>query len=156
MEETKVKAIETLIDKPNEIVIPVLPKNWFEKLLQRIGLKKKCLVFQLKKIRNGNKERIAPRLYDFPEFIQDDTYILKRLFQLTIEQQSNLNYCVAVALQNDRNEPSKELLEAVKWLDDEQFAIILEKSIGSIDVENFFKSIILVSGAAKLIRAENQ
>lgn len=156
MEETKVKAIETLIDKPNEIVIPVLPKNWFEKLLQRIGLKKKCLVFQLKKIRNGNKERISPKLYDFPEFIQDDTYILKRLFQLTIEQQANLNYCVAVALQNDRNEPSKELLEAVKWLDDEQFAIILEKSIGSIDVENFFKSIILVSGAAKLIRAENQ
>lgn len=156
MEEIKKKAIETFIDKSEEIIIPILPKNWFHKILQKVGLKKKELIFTLRKMRNGNRERISPKLFDFPEFDRDDTYILKKVFQLTVEQQDNLNYFVAVALQNDRNEPSKELLDAVKWIDDEQFAYILEKSIGSIDIENFLKSIILIAGTAKLIRAENQ
>lgn len=156
MEEIKKKAIETFIDKSEEIIIPLLPKNWFHKILQKVGLKKKELIFTLRKLRNGNRERIAPKLYEFPEFVRDDTYILKRVFELTVLQQESLNYVVAVALQNDRNEPSKELLDAVKWLDDEQFAYILERSIGSIDIENFLKSIILISGTAKLIRTENQ
>lgn len=156
MEEIKKKAIETFIDKSEDIIIPLLPKNWFHKILQKVGLKKKELIFTLRKMRNGNRERIAPKLYDFPEFVRDDTYILKRVFELTVDQQASLNYVVAVALQNDRNEPSKELLDAVKWIDDEQFAYILEKSIGSIDIENFLKSIILISGTAKLIRTENQ
>lgn len=156
MEEIKKKAIETFIDKSEEIIIPLLPKNWLHKVLQKVGLKKKELIFTLRKMRNGNRERISPRLLDFPEFVRDDTYILKKVFELTIEQQANLNYVVAVALQNDRNEPSKELLDAVKWIDDEQFAYILERSIGSIDIENFLKSIILISGTAKLIRTENQ
>jgi hypothetical protein len=156
MEEIKKKAIETFIDKSEEIIIPILPKNWFHKILQKVGLKKKELIFTLRKMRTGNRERIAPKLYEFPEFVRDETYILKRVFELTVDQQASLNYVVAVALQNDRNEPTKELLEAVKWLDDEQFSYILEKSIGSIDIENFLKSIILISGTAKLIRTENQ
>lgn len=156
MEEIKKKAIETFIDKSEEIIIPLLPKNWFHKILQKVGLKKKELIFTLRKMRTGNRERIAPKLYEFPEFVRDETYILKRVFELTVDQQASLNYVVAVALQNDRNEPTKELLDAVKWLDDEQFSYILEKSIGSIDIENFLKSIILISGTAKLIRTENQ
>ncbi|KKO91736.1 hypothetical protein AAW12_08725 [Sphingobacterium sp. Ag1] len=156
MEEIKKKAIETFIDKSEEIIIPLLPKNWFHKILQKVGLKKKELIFTLRKMRTGNRERIAPKLYEFPEFVRDETYILKRVFELTVDQQASLNYVVAVALQNDRNEPTMELLDAVKWLDDEQFSYILEKSIGSIDIENFLKSIILISGTAKLIRTENQ
>jgi len=156
MEEIKKKAIETFIDKSEEIIIPLLPKNWFHKILQKVGIKKKELIFTLRKMRTGNRERIAPKLYEFPEFVRDETYILKRVFELTVDQQKSLNYVVAVALQNDRNEPTKELLDAVKWLDDEQFSYILEKSIGSIDIENFLKSIILISGTAKLIRTENQ
>jgi hypothetical protein len=156
MEEIKKKAIETFIDKSEEIIIPLLPKNWFHKILQKVGLKKKELIFTLRKMRTGNRERVAPKLYEFPEFVRDETYILKRVFELTVDQQTSLNYVVAVALQNDRNEPTKELLDAVKWLDDEQFSYILEKSIGSIDIENFLKSIILISGTAKLIRTENQ
>ncbi len=156
MEEIKKKAIETFIDKSEEIIIPLLPKNWFHKILQKVGLKKKELKFTLRNMRTGNRERVAPKLYEFPEFVRDETYILKRVFELTVDQQTSLNYVVAVALQNDRNEPTKELLDAVKWLDDEQFSYILEKSIGSIDIENFLKSIILISGTAKLIRTENQ
>ncbi|MFC3353700.1 hypothetical protein [Sphingobacterium zeae] len=156
MEEIKKKAIETFIDKSEEIIIPLLPKNWFHKILQKVGLKKKELIFTLRKMRTGNRERIAPKLYEFPEFVRDETYILKKVFELTVDQQASLNYVVAVALQNDRNEPTKDLLDAVKWLDDEQFSYILEKSIGSIDIENFLKSIILISGTAKLIRTENQ
>lgn len=154
--DIKKKAIETLIDKEEEIIIPILPKNGFHKLLQKIGLKKKELVFCLRKMLNGNRKRISTRIFDFPVFENNDTYILKRVFQLTVEHQDDLNYVVAVALQNDRNEPSKELLDAVQWLDDERFAYILEKSISTINIENFYRSIILISGAAKLIRTENQ
>lgn len=154
--DIKKKALKALIDVSNEVIIPIIPKNWFHKVLQRFGLQKKELVFSLRKMLNGNRKRIAARIFDFPEFEQNDTYILKRVFELTMEHQDDLEYVVAVALQNDRNEPSKELLEAVKWLTDEQYANILDKSINTIDIENFYKSIILISGAAKLIRTENQ
>lgn len=154
--DIKKKAIETLIDQGEEIRIPILPKNLFHKILQRIGLKKKELVFCLRKIRVGNRERIAAKLFDFPEFERDDTYIYKRVFQLTVEHQEVLNYVVAVALQNDRNEPSKELLEAVKWIDDKLFTYILDQSISAIDIENFLSTIVVVSGTAKLMKTENQ
>lgn len=154
--DIKKKAIKTLIDSSEEITIPLLPRNWFDSFLQKIRLKKKELKFNLRKIRVGNRERIAAKLFDFPEFERDQTYIYKRVFQLTVDHQETMNYVVAVALQNDRNEPSKQLLDAVKWIDDKLFAYILEQAISSVDVENFLSSIVVISGTAKLMKTENQ
>ncbi|WP_433863134.1 hypothetical protein [Sphingobacterium thalpophilum] len=154
--ETKKKAIKSYIDSCEDIHIPVLPRSKWHAFLQRIGLKKKKLTYSLKKMRVGNRERISLRLFDFPDAVYDDTYILKRAFTLTKNHHRDMVYCVAVALQNDRNEPSKELLDALNWIDEELFSYILDKSLSSIDLPNFFKSIVNLTGTASLIKAENQ
>lgn len=154
--ETKKKAIKSYIDASEIIDIPIFPKNRIHAFLQRIGLKKKVLTYSLKKMRVGNRERISLRLFDFPDAVYDDTYILKRAFKLTKDHHKDMVYCVAVALQNDRNEPSKELLDALNWIDEELFSYILDKSLSSIDLPNFFKSIVNLTGTASLIKAENQ
>lgn len=154
--EIKKKAIKSYIDASEMISIPVLPRNKFHAFLQNIGISKKVLTYKLRKMRVGNRERIAIRLFDFPDTVYDDTYVLKRAFTLTKNHHKDMVYCVAVALQNDRNEPSKELLEALNWIDEELFSYVLDKSLSSIDLPNFFKSIVDLTGTASLIKAENQ
>lgn len=154
--EIKKKAIKSYIDASEMISIPVLPRNRFHAFLQNIGVKKKVLTYRLRKMRVGNRERIAIRLFDFPDKVYDDTYVLKRAFTLTKNHHKDMVYCVAVALQNDRNEPSKELIDALNWIDEELFSYVLDKSLSSIDLPNFFKSIVELTGTASLIKAENQ
>jgi len=150
------EAIKTFLDELETIQIPVLPKNKFHVFLQKLGIKKKLLKYNLGKLRVGNRERIAVRLFDFPEEIMNDTVLIKRVFQLTKDHHKDMIYCVAVALQNDRNEPSKQLIEALNWIDEELFSYVLDKSLSSIDLPNFFKSIVMLTGTASLIKAENQ
>lgn len=155
-QELKKKAIKSYIDDFEMIDIPVLPKNQLHAFLQRIGLKKKVLTYKLRKMRVGNRERIAVRLFDFPDEVNDGTYLLKRVFNLTKDHHKDMVYCVAVALQNDRYEPSKELLDALNWVEEEMFSYILEKSLSSIDLPNFLKSIVNLTGTASLIKKENE
>ncbi|MCS4164467.1 hypothetical protein [Sphingobacterium sp. BIGb0116] len=158
MDEISIKksAIKTFLDEHETIQIPVLPKNRFDAFLQRVGIKKKLLKYNLRKLRVGNRERIAVRLFDFPDQIMNNTVLIKRVFELTKERHQDMIYCAAVALQNDRNEPSKELIDAINWVSEETFQYIFEKALGQLDIENFLKSIVMLTGTASLIKAENQ
>jgi len=86
----------------------------------------------------------------------NNTVLIKRVFELTKERHQDMIYCAAVALQNDRNEPSKELIDAINWVSEETFQYIFEKALGQLDIENFLKSIVMLTGTASLIKAENQ
>lgn len=154
--EIKKKAIETLIDTSESIDIPIMPRNFIHMILQKVGLRKKVLTYNLRKMRVGNRDRISKHLFDFPDEIMDGTPMLKKVFQLTNDHHKGMIYCVAVALQNDRHEPKNELLDALNWIDEELFHYILDKSLSSIDFENFLKSIVLLTGASALMKAENQ
>ncbi|MGJ1193753.1 hypothetical protein ACR788_23815 [Sphingobacterium siyangense] len=158
MDEISIKksAIKTFLDEQETIEIPVLPKTKFDSFLQKIGIKKKLLKYNLRKLRVGNRERIAVRLFDFPDQIMNNTVLIKRVFELTKERHQDMIYCAAVALQNDRNEPSKELIDAINWVSEETFQYIFEKALGQLDIENFLKSIVMLTGTASLIKAENQ
>ncbi len=158
MDEISIKksAIKTFLDEQETIEIPVLAKTKFDSFLQKIGIKKKLLKYNLRKLRVGNRERIAVRLFDFPDQIMNNTVLIKRVFELTKERHQDMIYCAAVALQNDRNEPSKELIDAINWVSEETFQYIFEKALGQLDIENFLKSIVMLTGTASLIKAENQ
>lgn len=146
----------TFLDSGETVEIAVMPSNWFEKILQRIGLKPKFLAYTLRKIRVGNRERIGLRLYDFPDNVMDGSHLLKKVFEISKNNNADLIYCAAVCLQNDKNEPSKQLLDALKWIDEEQLFYILDKGLSHIDIENFLKSIVLISGAKSLMQTETK
>lgn len=154
--EIKADAVKAFLDIGNTVEIPILPKNKWESVLQRIGLKKKVLTYTLKKIKVGNRERIGIVSDLLPQEIYDETYIVKRVLELSKNHTRDLIYCAAVALQNDINEPSRELLEALRWVDDEFLTNILEVSISNLDVSNFLKSIILVVRTKSLMTMETQ
>ncbi|WGQ15573.1 hypothetical protein [Sphingobacterium faecium] len=154
--EIKAEAIKAFLDIGNTVEVPILPKNKWEAILQRIGVKKKVLSYTLKKIKVGNRERIGIVSDLLPEELYDDTYIVKRVLDLSKNHTRDLIYCAAVALQNNTNEPDEELLEALRWVDDEFLTNILEVSISNIDVTNFLKSIILIVGTKSLMTMESQ
>lgn len=157
MEEIKAKKeqIEAFLDTGKVISIPVEPKNRWEKIMQRIGIKAKCLNYTLRKIKVGNRERIAARGFDFPTEVNNGTYIVKRVLELTKDLSEDLRYCAAVALQNDRFEPKQKLLDALRWVDDEALFQILDASLSQLDISNFLNSIVLITGTQSLTKAEN-
>lgn len=156
MEEitAKKKEIEAFLDAGNVVNISIEPKNRWERILQYLGLKPKSLIYKLRKIRVGNRERIAARGFDFPTEVNNGTYIVKRVLELTKDLSEDLRYCAAVALQNDRFEPKPELLDALRWVDDETLFQILDASLSQLDISNFLNSIVLITGTQSLTKAE--
>lgn len=145
------KAANSFINNPKEIKIPIEPKNWIERLLIKKGYKKAFAVYPVRKILNGNRFRIASRAVKFPEDILKGKDLHKMIFESTIAINDDLIYIAAVAVQNDRNEPSKTLLDQLKWVDDSVFADILDKSLSMIDLPAFIRSIVLIQGTENLL-----
>lgn len=158
MKETeKVKqAIEGVLDIGKDVEIPVLAKNKWQKLLQTIGLKPRSLKYTLRRIKVGNRERIAMRIEGFPEEIINGKAYMHRILELSSLHTKDLIYCAAVALQNDPNEPKAELLDALAWVDDEYLFKVLERSFEEIDAKNFLNSIVLIVGTQSLMKTDSQ
>lgn len=153
--EIFIKEVDTITDKGEAIEIPVTAKNNWEKILMTVGIKKRKLTFNLKKIKVGNRHRICQRIIKFPEKVFDDSkYIMKMIAELSIHHNDDLIYCVAVSLQNDCNEPSSELIDALNWVDDDLLFKILDKSLSAINIEAFTNSIILITGVQSLTKTE--
>lgn len=157
-ESTK-QDVEAYLDAAIEIKVP-LPfhvKGILQKLLVRIGLKRqRFLTYKLRKIKVGNRERMAIRTAKLPKRIYNDSSIINRVLELSRDHTSDLVYCAAVALQNDENEPEEVLLNALKWVDDEFLFDVLTKSVSQIDYKNFLNSIVLLTGIQSLTMKETQ
>jgi len=156
MKEKIQSTVKAFLDVEEPILIPIHPKNRWHAFLQRIGIAKKELCYTLKKIRVGNREKIGLRSENIPNDLNDGKSLINKILELSAKNTSDFIYCAAVALQNDKNEPSEELLDALKWVDDDFLYQILEKSISQIDVENFLKSIVLIKGTTSLMKTESQ
>lgn len=154
MKETKQQTINAFLDAGSEVRIPVLPKSKWHKILQKLGFAKKELVYNMRKIRVGNRERIASRALNLPEEINNGEAMIKRVLQLSKDNNKDLIYCAAVALQNDRFEPRKELLDALQWVDDELLSSIIDRGLSEIDIQNFMRPIILIVGTQSLTKTE--
>lgn len=145
-QEVLIKAAESFTDKPKFIDIPIEPKNRLEKLLIKWKIKKGYLRYPVRKMLVGNREIIAAMALKFPTDTLSSDNILRDVFKASVTVSEDLRYIVAVAVQNDRHEPSETLLDQLKWVDDSVFAEILEKSISTADLQAFINSIVLVIG----------
>lgn len=144
------KVIEPYLDNAEIVEIPLLPKNKIDAFLKRIGVRKRKLTYRLRKVKVMNRERMALKGFDLPKNINDGTYLLQKVFELSVKHTDTIVYCAAVALQNDENEPNEELIRALKMTDDEFLFKILDKSIALIDIQNFLNSIVLLAGVESM------
>ena len=156
MKENEKQTVKAFLDLGKTVTIPILSKNKCHSFLQRIGIARKALRYTLKKIKVGNRERIGLSGLNITDDLNDGTPLIAKILELSAKNTQDLVYCAAVALQNDNKEPSKKLLEALKWVDDEFLANILEMSISEIDIQNFLKSIVLIKGTKSLMKTETK
>ncbi|WP_256013108.1 hypothetical protein [Desertivirga xinjiangensis] len=123
------------------------PKTFLDKLLVKLRLKKKQIMsYELRPILVGNRYKIACKALNIPSSILESG-IMTAIMKGSHDHTDDFIYIAAVAIQNDRNEPSKELLEELRWVDDKTLAVLLDKALSTIDVQAFMKSIILILGA---------
>lgn len=145
-EEVLSKAAETFVNTPKVIEIPIEPKNKLDKVLMNWGLKSKVVKYPIRKILVGNRFRIASKAVKMPLDIFKSKDVIQTVMDASFEINDDLIYVCAVAIQNNRHEPSKTLLNQLRWVNDSVFADILDQSLSMIDVQSFIKSIVLVKG----------
>lgn len=149
-------AAEAFTEKPSlEIEVKIEPENRWHKLLMLLRIKPKTIKYELRPTLVGNRVRIASRAVLFPKDTFKSVNVMKELWALSKERNEDLIYIAAVALQNDRNEPSEFLLEELRWVDDKVLFGILDKALSQIDLQSFMKSTILIVGT-EMMRPENE
>lgn len=148
------RAAEIVTDKSEVVEIPIEPKNRLDRLLMRLGLRKASRTFHLRKILVGNRYRIAAKAVKLPESLFKDNNIVRLLFEGTYALNDDLLYIAAVTLQNDRYEPSHELIDMLRWVDDSVLFDILDKGLNMVDVQSFMNSIVLIKGTQVTLTKE--
>lgn len=158
MDENEIykKAAESFTEKPTlEVEVNIEPENRWHKLLMLLRIKPKTIKYTLRPTLVGNRVRIASRALLFPKEAFKSGNVLNELWELSIDNNEDLIYIAAVALQNDRNEPSEFLLKELKWVDDKVLFGILDKSLSQIDLQSFMKSTILIVGT-EMMKPKNE
>lgn len=148
------KAAETFTDKAKIIKVPIEPKNRIEKLMIKMGWKKGYIEYPVRKILYGNRIRIAAKAVRLPVDVFKGKNLIEALMESSLAYNEDLIYIAAVAIQNDRHEPSKTLLDQLRWVDDSVFAEILDKSLNMFDVQSFMKSIALIKGTETILKRD--
>lgn len=140
--------------KAEFVDIPLIPKNIIDRLLIRCKIKKKVARYALRPMLVGTRVRIAQRARSIPE-INLGNNNTDAFMKASVSTKNDLGYIAAVAIQNNRNKPSKILLDRLRHIDDDLFFQILEKSMSTMQVESFMKSIALIKGTEFILKKES-
>jgi len=140
------QAGKAIIQQPKEVEVDVKPKTWLQKILMKKGFLKSKKVFTIYPILVGNRYRISTIALRIPPGIFSKDVKHEEIWKAIRDHTDDLIYVVAVCIQNNEEEPSKALLNFLRWIDDAKFYELLDSSLSMIGVPNFTKSIILIGG----------
>lgn len=144
--ETLSRTGDILTEKPIFVTVNLRPKNKIDKFLMHIRLKSNNRVFELRPIVVGNMIRIASKVIEIPEDIIDQQ-MLEVLMNGTHEHMDKLIYIVACGIQNNRKEPSTELIEFIKYeFTSTDVAKVIDNILMQMNAKDFIKSIVLIRG----------
>ena len=144
--ETLSKVGDVLTEKPKEITVNIRPKNRFERFLMNIRLKSNKIVLQIFPIAPGNIWRISSRVILIPDDILKQD-VRKIVFTGYYEHGEKLIYIAACAIQNDENEPSKELIKFLTYKTSNKIINdVLDAVFVQLEVQHFINSIVLMKG----------
>jgi len=137
----------------NYVDIPLEPKNYIDRLLIKWKIKNQVVRYPLRTILQSNRVRIAEKAVKLPkDFFKDNEGLFAAALDNSLIINDDLIYIVAVAIQNNRNEPSKKLLNRLKWLDDTTFYTVFDEALSMLDLQSFLKCIALIIGTEPLIK----
>lgn len=100
----------------------------------------------------GTMYRIANRALDLPEFIAGD-YVIDAMLPVIKNNMDDVLYIIASALTNEKKEPSRAVIEMLRWgLKYEQIYECFSSILSDEDMQSFLNSIALVRGAASILK----
>jgi len=146
--EALIKVGEAVTDKSETVTIIIKPTNVFEKLLMKIGLMKQVKVFEISPILVGNRYRVSSIALKITQDIFTDGKIdVNKCWKAIKEHTDDYLYVVALCIQNNKKEPSKALIEYLRWLPDAQFYRLLNASLSMAGIPGFMNSTLLIKGS---------
>jgi hypothetical protein len=151
IQDTLSLAAETVTEKPKEVPVKIHPKNWLHKFLMKKGFMKSIKIYEISPILVGNRKRVSSIAVKLPK----DTFeggILNTMkgWQAAFDHTDDYLYLVAVCIENKKAEPSKALIEELRWIPDPEFMKLLDASLTMAGLPNFMKSIVWISGQSVL------
>lgn len=142
------KVARVFTEKSDPVIVPISPSNFLQRILMKVGLMKSRKVFNINPILVGNRFRVSEVANLIPNDLFENGRISEtKAWKAIQDHTDHFIYIVAVCIQNNKKEPSKALMDYLRWIDDRQFFELLDKSLSLAGIELFMKSIILMKGA---------
>ncbi|WP_026463487.1 hypothetical protein [Adhaeribacter aquaticus] len=151
MEDKEVlkQVVDNLVDTPDVLTVSVKPRNRWQELLMKYKLLPAKREYKIYRLKVGNAYRVSKAVLEIPsDIVNLNERSLKDMHTLLINHIDTIIYVVAVALQNSREEPSKALLNRIRWdFNDQELLSVLVYVIQKLDLTTFTNSIALARGA---------
>jgi len=147
--ETLANVADTVIDKAYTFEIIIVPQNKLHAWLQKRGLMPKKKVFSIRPIVAGNLFRISKLLLsiNYDELKKTGTNAIDLFHRMVTDHSETLWTICAIAIQNNRQEPSKKLIRLIRDnLSSQEMFQLLAYVLDKMDSQNFLSSIILIRG----------
>lgn len=151
--ETLHQVSETTLEQPDRIEVDINPTSRLHALLQKWGIAKKKRVFILKPIYLGSMIRISKLILTMDITIPKEGEgrttrdVLEANYHSIIQHGETLAQIVALAIQNSKEEPKKELIEFImRNFTSSELVNVLILVLKRMNLSNFMTSIISVRG----------
>ncbi len=160
MESQTKKTLEQVVDATIQraltIEITILPKNRLHAWLQRKRILPVKKTYEIRPIVLGNLLRISSLLLSIdPKFLKGGNGLLDTGHQLASYHTDTLIQVLAIAIQNNRAEPSGSLMSLIKYnLSPREMHQLLGIVLEQMDLTNFITSIISIRGLNVLETSE--
>jgi len=148
--ETLANVADTVIEKDYRFEIIIVPQNKVHEWLQKRGLMPKKKAFSIRPIVAGNLYRISKLLlsinYDALQTPGTKRFI-DLFHRMVVDHSETLWTICAIAMQNNRQEPSPKLIKLIRDnLSSQEMFQLLAYVLDKMDSQNFISSIILIRG----------
>ena len=147
IQETLSSVSDATLQKDVKISVDILPQSRIHKLLQGWGIAKRKRVFSIRPIVLGNLIRISKILLKIDPNALDQSQMIASNYALMMERGDQIAEVIAIALQNNKYEADRWLVDFVK----ENFSSIEIYTVlmivrAQMHVQPFMTSIILIRG----------
>ncbi|WP_133575170.1 hypothetical protein [Pedobacter metabolipauper] len=151
IQDTLSLAADTLTEKTKQVEITIRPKNWLHKYLIKKGFMKSTKIFEITPILVGNRKRVSSIAVRLPKDSWDNGILnTMKAWKAVDDHTDHFIYVVAVCIENRKAEPSKALIEELRWMPDPEFMKLMDASLTMAGLPNFMKSIVWISGQSVL------
>jgi hypothetical protein len=147
MTETLSKAADATVQEPVVIEVDINPQGFLHRLLQKWKWLPRKRKFVIEPIKMGSLIRISKLMLSIDMSVFDMRNLLESNYKAIDKHASTMARIVAVAIQNNKHQPSEKLVEFVlNNFTSHELRMVASMVLKQMDVTSFMSSIISIKG----------